>query len=292
MLEWVRAGRFGQGWSVVFWRMGKRERQLRRDAERGDSAAAYALGVSYRERHDRAPHWPEFGWPKRSVLREKALHYLKLAADAGNMAAVDHINHLAWTETRWIAPELIGYVRTAADRGNLDAAYRLGHNIDREAAAPPAATPQEAERYLRQAADGGHRGAARMLGMFLATTYVGRKEAEHYLRLATDREDPDPDLERAAEVYQRRHDIEAWEFSNRPNKRAEAELAQLLWRTGRAAEAVKYYERALEQPVRGDDYAKWAAELERVFTSMGRGWDAKRLRDQAREVREAWDRLE
>lgn len=104
----------------------------------------------------------------------------------------------------------------------------------------------------------------------------------------TDREDPDPAIERARP---HRLHLGVWEAAHRPTKLAEVELARLLWRRRQGGESVKYYERALQKPVRGDDYAEWARELAQIFTAEGRQSGADDLNRKARDVERKWGDL-
>lgn len=242
------------------------------------------------------------------------MHWLGKAADAGHAAALADLNRLAERYRDLdlldpkrvqdyrdpLDPELIRFVRMAADGGDLQAAFRLGWYIRRASAKSPVPR-QEAAAYLRQAADGGHRAAARMIGMFLAGTdpkpsepessclaYLAKaglraSDAEHYLRLVADREGVKP--------IRQSSNIGTWEDAHRPDKLATVELARLLCRTRRAAEAVKYYERALQDPVRGDDYGQWARELVQILHAAGRKAEADQLIHRAYEEEWKWDRL-
>lgn len=159
---------------VVFGRETKREREWRRLAEGGDVEAAYALGAGYRARTVRSSR--SSGPRSAKELRREAVQWLSLAADAGHVEALADLNSLAWDYPGWLDTKLIRYVRKSADAGDLEAAYRLGQRIETGfvgADAASSVTSQEAEGYLRQAADGGHRGAARVLGIFLAARTHG-----------------------------------------------------------------------------------------------------------------------
>jgi tetratricopeptide (TPR) repeat protein len=236
------------------------------------------------------------------------VRWLRVAADAGHVAAVADLSSLAWGYYVWLDPALIRYVRMTADAGDLVAAYRLGQRVAHGFTGPDAEsslTAHEAQGYLRQAADSGHRAAARMLGTFLANSdarprdgerYFAQsarsgdqtRDAEHYLRLVTDPENPDPAI---AKAYPDRLHIGRWENAHRPTKLAEVELARLLRRTRRNEEATAYYERALQQPVRGDDYANWARELAQILEATGHPRDARTLRKKALDVERKWDAL-
>lgn len=287
---------------VVFGRESKREREWRRRAERGDAEAAYALGTSYLAKSSRWPYWFS------TARQQEAVRWLRRAADSGHVRAAVDLSRMAWMTGGWRDLSLIRYVKMVADAGDLEAAFRLGRHVERGlkgADARSSITAQEAQDYLRKAADGGHREAARRLGAYLATSeapptddkgYFAQlartrrrsREAERYLRLVADREDPDPEIARA---YPDRRNLDRWEEAHRPTKLAEVELARLLWRTRRSQEAVKYYERALQSPVRGDDFADWARELAEIFEVTGRQVDAIGLRKRAIDVKRAWEDL-
>ena len=245
--------------AAVWFAERPKERRWRRAAERGDIQASYSLGRRYVEESRKYGRHGSIGIPLRPArrLHEASCRYLRLAADAGHGEAAFHLarqlakgpNRRWWPDDDGHWPdEAKRYLTMAAESGHTHAAYLLGAmHLRSMTYASPEPT---AERYLRQAAEAGHAKAAYTLGELLARQKGRETSAEHFLRLAADRDDPSP--------------------------LACAELARLLIRTQRIGEAEPYLRAALNSRF-GFHRLQigWMELLGDVLTKTGRAPEAK-----------------
>ena len=241
--------------ATVWFAERPKERRWRRAAERGDAQASYTLGMHYVEQYGKY----RSGIQVRPVRRlyEAACLYLRQAADSGHgTAALQLARQLArgpkrprWPEEdqSW-SDEAKRYLTAAAESGNAQAAYLLGAMHLRLLRYEKRAS--DVERYLSQAADANHAKAAHKLGEWLSRQEGRETDAEHFLRIAADRDDPAPP--------------------------ACVDLARLLIRTRRPGEAAPYLHTALNSRFKYYHLdISWMRLLGDVLTETGRATDAR-----------------
>lgn len=246
-----------------------KERRWRRAAERGDMQASYKLGMSYVGKYSR-DRSALFQLRSSQWLYEAACRHLRRAADAGDRDAALQLaqelerggppRHWRSEEERYWSGQAARYLKAAADAGQMEAAYLLGamhlrHALDRDHEPDP-------ERYIRQAADARHARAAHKYGRWLSTQEGREAEAERYLRMIADLDDPDP--------------------------RACVDLARLLVRTRRSDLAEPYLRTALNSRFTFHHLdIEWMELLGDVLSHAGRAKEAKYWYDYAQARRAA-----